>query len=112
MVTKGKAKPAAKAKEEQLRDYELVFIISPELEEEKVGAVVDNVTQFITSKGGTISEVEQWGKRKLAFVIKRFVEGNYVLARFKMKSELTKELEANLRISEEVLRHLLIKLGD
>ena len=113
MVTKGKSKPAAKAKkEEPLRDYELIFIISPEVEEDKMGAAIDNVTQFITGKGGTISEVEQWGKRKLAFSIKRFTEGNYVLARFKMKPELTKELEADLQISEEVLRHLLVKLED
>lgn len=112
MVTKGKSKPTAKTKDEPLRDYELIFIISPELEEEKIGAAIENVTQFITGKGGTISEVEQWGKRKLAFSIKRFTEGNYVLARFKMKPELTKELEANLQISEEVLRHLLVKLED
>jgi len=112
MVTKGKSKPAAKVKEEPLRDYELVFIISPEAEEEKMGAAIDNVTQFITGKGGTISEVEQWGKRKLAYAIKHFTEGNYVLARFKMKPELTKELEASLQISEEVLRYLLVKLED
>ncbi len=112
MVTKGKSKSVAKTKDKPLRDYELIFIISPEVEEDKMGAAIDNVTQFITGKGGTISEVEQWGKRKLAFSIKRFTEGNYVLARFKMKPELTKELEANLQISEEVLRHLLVKLGD
>ena len=112
MVTKGKSKSAAKTKDEPLRDYELIFIISPEVEEEKMGAAIDNVTQFITGKGGTTPEVEQWGKRKLAFSIKRFTEGSYVLARFKMKPELTKELEANLQISEEVLRHLLVKLED
>jgi len=100
-----------KVEDEHLRDYELVLIISPEVLEEKFGAVIDNVSQFITGKGGTISDVEQWGKRRLAYPIKHFEEGSYVLSRFKLKPALSKELEANLQISEEILRHLLIKLS-
>ncbi len=112
MVSKRVSEKAVGVKDKQLRDYELVLIISPEVEEEKIGATIDNVTQFITGKGGAVSDVEQWGKRKLAYPIKHFMEGNYVLARFKLEPRLAKELEANLQISEEVLRHLLIKLGD
>ncbi|MFQ6121846.1 MAG: 30S ribosomal protein S6 [Dehalococcoidales bacterium] len=104
-------KEALKVEDKQLRDYELVFIISPEVEEGAVDATVDSVSQFITSKGGVISEVERWGKRKLAYPIKHCLEGSYVLTRFKMKPMWSKELEANLQISEEILRHLLIKLG-
>ena len=98
--------------DKQLCGYELVFIVSPEVADEKMRVTLDNVTQFITGKGGVISEVEQWGKRKLAYPIKHFMEGNYVLIRFKLKPEVAKALEANLQISEEVLRNLLIKLGD
>ncbi len=94
---------------ERLCDYELVLIISPEVVEEKFEAAVDNVSRFITGKGGVISNVERWGKRRLAYPIRHFVEGSYVLAKFKLKPEFGKELEANLRISEEVLRHLLVK---
>ena len=100
-----------KVEDEHLRDYELVLIISPEVLEEKFDAVIDNVSQFITGKGGIISDVEQWGKRRLAYPIKHFEEGSYVLSRFKLKPTLSKELEANLQISEEILRHLLIKLS-
>ncbi len=100
-----------KVEDEHLRDYELVLIISPEVLEEKFDAVIDNVSQFITGKGGIISDVEQWGKRRLAYPIKHFEEGSYVLSRFKLKPALSKELEANLQISEEILRHLLIKLS-
>ena len=100
-----------KVEDEHLRDYELVLIISPEVLEEKFDAVIDNVSQFITGKGGIISDVEQWGKRRLAYPIKHFEEGSYVLSRFKLKPALNKELEANLQISEEILRHLLIKLS-
>ncbi len=95
----------------QLRDYELVFITNPELAAEKFEATIDNVCRFITGKGGVVSDVERWGKRKLAYPIRHFMEGNYVLTRFKLKPAFGKELEANLRISEEVLRHLLIRLN-
>jgi len=99
-----------KTEDKQLRDYELVFIISPEVEEETLEATVGSVNQFITGKGGVISDEERWGKRKLAYPIRRFLEGNYVLTRFKMEPIWSKELEANLQISEDVLRHLLIKI--
>jgi len=96
--------------DKQLRDYELVFIVNPEIGEEALEATVGSVKQFITGKGGVISSEKQWGKRKLAYPIKHFLEGNYVLTQFKMKPEWSKELESNLRISEEVLRHLLIRI--
>jgi len=96
---------------EQLRDYELVMVISPEIAEEESEAAIDNVSRFVTEKGGTISDIERWGKRRLAYPIRHFVEGSYVLTRFKLKPAFGKELEANLRISEEVLRHLLINLS-
>ena len=98
-------------KDEQLCNYELVFIVSPEVEEERFESAIENVTQFITGRGGIISDIKQWGKRRLAYPIKHFGEGNYVLARFKLKPEHNKELESNLKISEDVLRHLLIRLG-
>ncbi len=96
---------------EQLRDYELVLIISPEVGEERFDTVINNVSQFITGKGGITSDVEQWGRKRLAYPIKHFEEGSYVLTRFKLKPTLSKELEATLQISEEILRHLLIKSG-
>ncbi len=96
---------------EQLRDYELVLVISPEVKEEEFEAAIDKVSRFIIGKGGIISDMEQWGKRRLAYPIRHFGEGSYVLTRFKLGPAFGKELESNLRISEEVLRHLLIRLG-
>jgi len=95
-----------------LRDYELIVIISPDVAEEEIPGTIDRVSDFITSRGGAITEVDHWGKRKLAYPIDRFREGNYVLSRFKFKPEMAAELEANLKISEKILRHLLIRLGD
>lgn len=95
-----------------MNDYELVLILSPEVEPESLDATIDNlVTKYVTGGGGTISDVERWGKKRLAYPIKHFAEGVYVLARFKLKPALSKELEANLRINEQVLRHLLVKAG-
>ena len=111
MASKKVAKEALKAEDEKLRDYELVLIISPEVVDEALDTTIDKVSQFVTGKGGIISEVEQWGKRKLAYPIRHFVEGGYVLIQFKLKPTLTKEFEAKLGIFEEVLRHLLIKVS-
>ena len=93
-----------------LNSYEMVLIIRPELAEEKFEAIIDNISKYITGKGGVVSDIQRWGKRKLAYPIKHSMEGSYVLSQFRMKPEFCKELEANLRISEEVLRHLLIKI--
>jgi len=101
---------ALKVEDKKAHDYELVFIVSPKVEGEALDATVDNVSRFITGKGGVISNVEQWGKKKLSYPIKHFSEGSYVLAHFKMGPIWSKELEASLEISEDILRHLLIRL--
>jgi small subunit ribosomal protein S6 len=101
---------AVRGEDKQLRDYELVFIVSPEVEDGALDATINGISQFITDKGGIIIDTERWGKRKLAYPIKRFLEGSYVVTRFKMKPVWSKELEANLQISERILRHLLIRL--
>ena len=105
------SKEPEKVEDNQLQDYELVLIISPEVGDETLEAAIDNVSKFITGSGGTVSNVEKWGKRKLAYPIRHFLEGDYVLTQFRLKPALCKQLEANLQISEDVLRHLLVKLS-
>ena len=109
-ISKNK-KEEAKVEVEQLQDYELVLVVSSEVGEDALETALKNVSQFITGKGGVISEEERWGNRKLAYPIKRSREGNYVLTRCKMSPAWAKELDANLNISEDVLRHLLLKVG-
>ena len=92
----------------QLRDYELTVVYSPEVSEEKLATNIETIKTYVTSRDGEITEVKQWGKRRLAYPIKHFIDGFYVLYLFKMKPEDGKELETSLRISDEVLRHLLI----
>jgi small subunit ribosomal protein S6 len=95
-----------------LRDYELIVIVSPDVPEEELPTHLDKISEFITNKGGSVTDLERWGKRKLAYPINHFREGNYVLTRFKLEPGTTAELEASLRISEKILRHLLIRLGE
>lgn len=95
-----------------MRDYELVVIISPEVTDEEFPVTLDKMNQFITDRGGSITEVNQWGRRKLAYPIGNFMEGNYVLTQFKIEPKQTAELEASLRLTEEILRHLLVRLSD
>ena len=98
-----------KAEDKRLLDYELIYIIRPDTADELVETRVNSVSEFISGREGVISEVQKWGKKKLAYPIKHFLEGSYVLTRFKMSPARCKELEANLKISEEIIRHLLVK---
>ena len=110
MTAKKVSEKVLSVEDKQLHNYELVLIISPEVADEMLDTTIDNISQFITGKGGVVSNVERWGKRKLAYPIGRFIEGNYVLTQFKLKPALSKELEVSLQISEEVPRHLLIRI--
>ena len=94
----------------RLSSYEMVYIVSPEVDDEALESRIESISQFISGRNGVVDEVDKWGKKKLAYPIKHFLEGNYVLTRFKVGPAQCKELEANLKITEEVLRHLLIKL--
>lgn len=95
-----------------MRDYELVVVIDPEIDEEKLSATLDRISQFVTTRGGEVIDVDRWGKRKLAYPIKRRSEGDYVITHFRLEPAQAAELEAGLRLSEEVLRHLLIRSED
>ena len=92
--------------------YELVLIISPEVTDEEMPDFLTKLSELINKIGGSVDEVNQWGRKQLAYPIKRCTEGNYVLTKLKLKPTLTKELEANFRLSGKILRHLLVKLAD
>jgi small subunit ribosomal protein S6 len=103
--------PPKKIEDKKLQDYELVYIIRPDTADDAIDTKVDGINQLITAREGVVSDVQKWGKKKLAYPIKHFLEGNYVLTRFQLNPARCKELESNLKISEEILRHLLVKVG-
>ena len=95
-----------------MRDYELVVILSPELAEEDIPAAIDRLSRLIVDRGGEVKDVDRWGRRKLAYPINKHLEGNYLVTQVRLEPDRTSDVEAGLRISEEVLRHLLIRVGD
>lgn len=95
-----------------LREYELVLVLSPQLAEEQVSGVVERVSQFVKDRGGSVTGVNPWGRRRLAYPIRKALEGHYILAQLQLEPESVKELEANLHIAEDVLRHLLVRTDE
>ncbi len=91
-----------------MREYELTLIAHPELEEAAFGELVEKIQGWITGAGGSISKVDLWGKRKLAYPIRKQNEGQYVFMEVQMPAEFCKELERNMRFTEPIMRYLLI----
>jgi len=95
-----------------MHDYELVAIISPEADEDEVSKIVDRLTQSINSRGGAVEETKNWGRRRLAYPVKKFMEAGYILARFKLMPKSVRELESEIGASSGILRYLVVKVGD
>jgi small subunit ribosomal protein S6 len=93
-------------------NYELVLIVNPDVTDEEMPEFMAKLAELITKVGGSLGEVNQWGRRQLAYPIKRATEGNYVLTKLNLKPTSTKELEASFKLSGKILRHLLIRLAD
>ena len=95
-----------------MREYELVMIVSPEVEDEAVQSTIERVQQFIAEQGGQVKEVTPWGRRRLAYPIDRHLEGSYVLAQLSLDPQRLKALEETLTLAEDVIRHLVVKLEE
>ncbi len=104
-------KKETQVKDTRIQEYELVYILSPDMTDEALEARVNGISEFITQREGVIDAVDKWGKKKLAYPIKHFQEGNYILTKFKLSPARCKELEANIRISEDIIRHILIRVN-
>ncbi len=91
-----------------MREYELTFIVHPELDENAFNDTLERVTGWITESGGEVVKTDLWGKRTLAYPIRKQIEGRYVLMNIRIDPQFGAELERNLRFLEPVLRFLLI----
>lgn len=91
-----------------MRKYETIFIAHPNLDEEAVNALIERFKGVIVNGGGTVEDVDIWGKRRLAFEIEKVNEGIYVLMHFESDSELPKELSRIYRITDGVIRHMIV----
>ena len=95
-----------------MRDYELVAIINPEVDEDGMSKIMEKVAQSINSRNGVVEEIKNWGKRRLAYPVRKFMEADYVLARFKLMPKSVKELESEIGASGDILRYLVVKVED
>lgn len=92
-----------------MRRYELMLVLRPDAPEERIAAIVDRTTRQIATDGGQIVKVAPWGRRRLAYPIERYREGSYHIVVFEAPAGAIAELERTLLITEEVLRHLVVR---
>lgn len=92
-----------------MNKYELAVILNVNLEEEDRTATIEKVKEYITRFGGTVTNVDDWGKKKLAYEIQKSREAFYYFIKFESDSECPNQVEANVRLMENVVRYLCVK---
>lgn len=92
-----------------MREYELMYIVRPNLDDEGFNGASASVDTIISNLGGEVSDKQPWGKRRLAYPIERHEDGYYVVAKIRLGPDQIGELEEQLRISDDVIRHMLVQ---
>lgn len=92
-----------------MREYELTYIVRPDIEDEAVANIAARVEQVITSNGGRVLKTDMWGKRRLAYPLRRYTEGYYIFLRTELTDQAIREVERSIKLSEDILRHLLVR---
>ena len=95
-----------------MRRYESLWVVNGDLPDEEVKSAIDKFSGIISSQGGTVVGLDEWGRRKLSYKIQGTIRGYYVLADFAGTSETVKELERNYRIDDRIIRFLTTKKSD
>jgi small subunit ribosomal protein S6 len=95
-----------------LRNYELTVILDPDIAEEDVPHAMEKLASLVAKSGGSINETNHWGRRKLSYPIEHRGEGNYVMMKLEFEPAKIAEFENNLKLAEEYLRHLLVRLDN
>jgi small subunit ribosomal protein S6 len=96
----------------QTRDYELVYIISPESSEQEIADLHTQIEQIVQRFSGSIEKSENWGRRKLAYEIGHHREGTYVVETIRGTGELMKEIDRRLRVLDSIIRHLAVRVDE
>ena len=95
-----------------MRNYETLYVLQPGLEEEQLNSVITKFSDLVANAGGEVVRVDRWGKRRLAYEVKKLREGYYVLMLFNGTASVAKELERVFKITDEVIRQLIVRLED
>ena len=93
-----------------MNKYELAVVVSAKLEDEGRAATIEKVKEYITRFGGTVTNVDEWGKKRLAYEIQKMKEGFYYFIQFESDTNCPGEVEENIRIMEDVVRYLCTKV--
>jgi small subunit ribosomal protein S6 len=94
------------------RQYELVYILPPETSEQQAGELHEQIASIVSRMNGQIEKTDNWGRRKLAYEIGKFKEGVYVLEVINGSGELMKEIDRRLKVLDEVIRHLVVRVDE
>lgn len=92
-----------------MNKYELALVVNAKIEEEERVALVEKAKEYVTRYGGQISEVEEWGKKRLAYEIQKMREGFYYFIQFEAEATAPAEIENHVRIMDNVLRYLVVR---
>ena len=92
-----------------MRDYELTFVVRPDVEDTALTALLDKIKGLLTAAGAPTVQLEPWGRRMLAYPIKKITEGQYFLIRAQLPPQAIRELERTLRLTEEIVRFLFVR---
>ena len=95
-----------------MRSYEIMFIAHPDLDDASLTALVDRAKGWVTSTGGQVTQVDLWGRRRLAYTIHKQNEGQYVLMQTQMSPAATSEVERNMRLTEQVMRFQVVRTDE
>jgi len=95
-----------------MKAYELLFFVNPSLEEEDRLATLKRIDTAITSEGGEVDNVDEWGKKKLAFEVDRLTDGDYILVNFHAEPTSIAEIDRVLRITDAVKRFMIVSRAD
>ena len=93
-----------------MNKYELAVVVNAKIEDDARAAVIEKVQAYITRFGGQVSDVDEWGKRKLAYEIQKMREGYYYFIHFEAETTAPAEIEGRLRIMENVIRYLCVRV--
>ena len=93
-----------------MRTYELLVLVRPDFDNEKIASIIARYSEIITNMEGTIITAEKWAKRRLAYEINRIREGIYLIFVFKGTPELSDELDRLLKIDQEIMRHMIVRI--
>ncbi len=95
-----------------MRVYEELFIVRPNATDEEIDPLVDQLSQVVTSRGGTVDKKDKWGVRKLAYRLEKLNEGYYVLLQFSASPDTVRELERRLRVSDLVMKFITVRIDE